>query len=82
MLTVLGNKGYVIFYTCDCGVSGKCIIKPLSEGGAIVVDIRCPLCSAKERIKLLRDGSDDDGDFSWACVLYNEVTDYELKEDL
>lgn len=82
MLKVLGNKNFVVFYECDCGIKGKCIIKPLSKEGAIIVDIRCPLCSAKERIKLLREGQDENGDFSWACVLYNEVTDYELREDL
>lgn len=82
MLNVIGNKGHTIFYRCDCGVSGRCLIKPLSKEGTVIVDIRCPVCSDKERIKLEQGKFDENGDLSWACVIYNEVTDYELKEDL
>jgi hypothetical protein len=37
---------------------------------------------ATERIKLQASKDVDSNELSWACVIYNEVTDYEVKEDL
>lgn len=79
MIKILGAKDFTVFYKCDCGVAGKCMIKPLSDKGTIITNITCPICKASERIKFTQ-GKDTVG-FSWACVIYNEVTDYELMED-
>lgn len=81
MLKVLRNEGNKVFYKCDCGIKGKCIIKPLGKAGDIVLDIRCPVCEATERVQILQ-GHNEEGDFTWACVLLNEITDYEVKEEL
>lgn len=81
MIKILGNEDYTIRYKCDCGVSGKCMIKPLSKEGTIITNITCPICGTTERIKLISE-IEDDKTFSWACVIYNEITDYELKENL
>lgn len=80
MIKVTGNEGLTVFYECDCGVSGRCMIKPLSENGIIITDIRCPICLEGERIKMAQKDSSDE--LSWGCVIYNEITDYEIKEDL
>jgi len=82
MLKILGNKDYTIYYECDCGVKGQCMVKPLSDTKAMIVDIKCPICMETERIKLQVSKGVDNNELSWACVIYNEVTDYELKEDL
>ena len=83
MIRVKGNKDCTIYYDCDCGVKGRCMVKPLSEERAMIVDIRCPLCLATERIKLSPQVLKvDEDELSWACVIYNEVTDYELREEL
>jgi len=79
MVKVTGNDGLTVFYECDCGVKGKCMIKPLSEEGIMITDITCPICLTKERIKMTQDDSDE---LSWGCVIYNEVTDYEIREEL
>ena len=62
------------------------MIKPLSEQGTLITNITCPICGATERVRLVRYEKNreevDDQSFSWACVIYNEVTEYELREDL
>jgi hypothetical protein len=85
MIEIIGNKDYTVYYRCECGVAGRCMVKPLSEEGAIITNITCPVCRITERVKLIqRDRIGDVGEavFSWACVIFNEVTDYELKENL
>ena len=83
MIEIIGNKDYTVYYRCDCGVAGQCIVKPLSEEGTIITNITCPVCRVVERVKLeQREGKVDSSKFSWAVVVYNEITDYELKEDL
>lgn len=85
-MEIIGNKNYTVFYRCDCGVSGQCIIKPLSKEGTLMTNVICPVCNKSERVKLIQYENDreevKEGLFSWALVVYNEVTGYELKEDL
>jgi len=79
MIRIIGNDDLTVFYECDCGVKGKCMIKPLSEG-TIIADVRCPICFKVARVKMTqRDESDK---ISWGCVIENEVTEYELREEL
>lgn len=87
MIEILGNNGCDVHYKCSCGVKGKCMIKPVETEGLIITNITCPLCYATERVKLVQYNKDkekviNNNKFSWACVLYNEVTDYDLKEEL
>jgi hypothetical protein len=85
MIEILGNKGCTIHYKCSCGVSGRCMIKPLSSEGTVLVNVSCPICDATERVKLIQyEGKKEDvsDGLSWACVLYNEVVGYEFKENL
>ncbi len=87
MIEIIGNNGCTVHYRCSCGVKGKCMIKPLEAEGMVIVNITCPLCYNTERVKLVQYEEDKEEamntkKISWACVLYNEITDYELKEDL
>lgn len=87
MIEIIGNNGCTVHYRCSCGVKGKCMIKPLEAEGMVIVNITCPLCYSTERVKLVQYEEDKEEamntkKISWACVLYNEITDYELKEDL
>jgi hypothetical protein len=63
------------------------MIKPVESEGLVIANITCPLCNCTERVKLIQYEGDKEEALSkhkitWACVLYNEVTDYELREDL
>ncbi len=86
MVKILDNKDNVISYECDCGVRGKCMVKPQKNGAAIVVDVRCPVCLSVERIVLLQYKSDEekskikDGDLSWSSVS-NEIVEFLSKEE-
>jgi len=87
MIEITKNEGFTVYYRCGCGVSGKCMIKPLESEGIVIANIKCPLCYATERVKLIQYEEDKEDamssqKISWACILYNEVTDYELKENL
>ena len=84
MIEIIGNKDYTVYYKCDCGVAGQCIVKPLSEEGIIITNITCPVCRVVEHVKLEQREKEevDSNKFSWAVVVYNEITDYELKENL
>lgn len=86
MIKITGNKGCTVYYTCECGVKGRCMIKPLVDDGMVIVNITCPLCYSSKRVKLIQyEGNKEEAmatdKLSWACVLFNEVTDYELQED-
>lgn len=87
MIEIIGNKDWTVFYSCDCGIKGRCMIKPLEEGGVIVTNITCPLCFDSKVVKFVqyeesKEEATSTNKVSWACVVENEVTDYELKEDL
>jgi hypothetical protein len=85
MIEITGNKGCTVHYRCECGVTGRCMIKPLEAEGMVIANITCPLCNATERVKLVQyeeDMEEAKNKISWAVVLYNEITDYELREDL
>ena len=63
------------------------MIKPLEAEGMVIANITCPLCYATERVKLVQYEEDKEEamntkKISWACVLFNEITEYELKENL
>lgn len=85
MIKATGNEENKIYYECDCGTKGYCLIKPQEEDAAIVIDIQCPNCSQIERMVLLQYSSDenkerllerlDEADLSWTSVLETEVVD-------
>jgi len=91
MVKILRNEGNVIIYECDCGVRGQCMVKPLAQDAAIVVDVRCPLCFAVERTVLLQYESEEEKikiannlnetELSWSPILSNEITEYYLRKD-
>ncbi len=81
MIKILENKGNDIIYECDCGVKGKCMIKPLEDSGTIVVDVRCPICLDVERVVLAQYKEEEDTDnldMSWSAILSNEIIEYYL----
>ncbi len=85
MIEIIGNKGLTVHYKCSCGVQGRCMIKPLESKGIMITNITCPLCLVTERVKLVQYEEDKEeamSKISWAYVLHNEVTEYELKDDL
>jgi len=81
MIKITGNENNSVNYDCSCGVKGKCMIKPMGDAGIIIVNIRCPVCLAIERIKLVPYKKEKAEDYSWACVISNEVTGYYLTEE-
>jgi len=76
MIEIKGTKGNAILYSCSCGIEGRCLVKPLSDGPC-VVNIKCPLCSATTQVKLTQ-SDQTDRELSWACVLKNEVLEYKI----
>jgi len=91
MVKILKNEDNVITYECDCGVKGKCMVKPLETDAAIVVDVRCPLCLDVERVVIVQYTSDEEGQkikkdlnnaqLSWSPVISNKITDYLIKKE-
>jgi len=56
--STLTNKSNVLYYACDCGASGTCVVKPSKRDSAIVVDIICPHCEEGERVLIAQYSSD------------------------
>jgi len=91
MVKILKNEKNVILYECDCGVVGKCMVKPLEGEATIVVDVRCPVCLSTERVVIVQYESDeekfqimenlDDVDLSWSTIISNEVVEFLSKEE-
>jgi len=87
MIEILGNDGFTVNYKCSCGIKGKCMLKPPETGSVIISNITCPLCGATERVKIVQYEKDKEDalatkEITWTCVIYNEITDYEVKENL
>jgi hypothetical protein len=76
MITIKGTGENTVFYKCNCGIEGQCLVKPLSNGPC-VVNIKCPICSATTQVTLTND-SESAKDMSWACVVKNEILKYKL----
>ena len=84
MVRIVGNKGNTIYYECDCGTSGKCMVKPVGKSKAILVDIGCPICHERDRVVLLQYDDNEERDriienlneeeLSWSLILSNEIT--------
>lgn len=91
MVKILSNDKNIIEYECGCGVKGKCMVKPLEQDAAIVVDVKCPICSKVERTVLLQYESEEEkskiasnlneAELSWSPIVSNEIIDYYLKEE-
>jgi len=85
MITILKNEKNDIIYTCDCGIQGKCMVKPQEENSIIVVDVRCPICLGEgKRVVLSQsDGnnSSENLEFSWSPIIKNEIIDYTIKNE-
>lgn len=91
MITILRNEQNNIIYACDCGVKGKCMIKPQETDAAIVVDVRCPICLDVKRVVLTQYGSEEDRqeivnnldnmNLSWSLIISNDIIEYSLKKD-
>jgi len=80
MIKVSGNKGYTIFYGCDCGAKGKCLVRPLGNTKAIVVNVGCAMCDSTSRVVLIQQEDEvllaenpEDIKYSGAFVVKNGV---------
>jgi len=79
----LTNKNNIVYYTCDCGASGTCVIKPAKKDSAIVADVICPHCEEGERVLIAQYSSDDSRksilkdintmDLEWSLLLNYEI---------
>lgn len=89
MINVTGNDKNTINYSCDCGATGFCTIKPMEKEAAIVIDVRCPLCFEVERIVMVQyreektkrrlEKSLNEIDLSWSSTLVNKINWDDLK---
>ena len=85
MIKVIKNEGNLVYYKCDCGVNGRCMIKPLKGEGTIVVNIKCAMCNELDRVVLLQYKSEEEktrlmknineSELSWSLILSNEIVD-------
>ena len=80
MITIEGNEANTIRYSCDCGIKGECILKPQSGNRIIIVDIICPHCEDKERVKIIQYDTEENKkllekkmDLSWSVILENRI---------
>jgi phosphoribosyl 1,2-cyclic phosphodiesterase len=82
MIKITGNDHNIIFYSCDCGTKGRCLVKPLEEGGTILVDVTCAICDSASRVLLKQITKDEKNtsDLAWSLVIENEVLSYEPKD--
>ena len=83
MVNIIRNEGSTIYYSCDCGTNGCCMIRPFDSGKTIVVDVECPNCYQVERVTLLQQDSEEsrddvleninEVDFTWSVVVGNKI---------
>lgn len=82
MITILRNENNNIIYKCDCGVKGKCMVKPKEKDSVIVVDVRCPICLETKRIFLKQyENNLTTPEISWSPIVTNDIIEYSLRKD-
>ncbi len=82
MLQINSINEYTIDYKCSCGASGECMFKPPKGNAIIMVVIRCPMCEATERLKIMKYDTEEskkqltiESDLYWAVVIDNKIKD-------
>lgn len=75
MLKIVKIEDNNIYYNCDCGVIGKCMIRPTNDSPTIVVNVACAMCNQNDMVTLTQECVEEvDGpDISWAYIISNEV---------
>ena len=83
MVRIIRNEGNTVYYSCDCGTKGKCMIRPLGKSDTLVMNITCALCEQTERVVLIQYETDDEreklinnlseAELSWSLIISNEV---------
>jgi hypothetical protein len=88
MVRITKNDGNTIYYECDCGAKGQCMIKPLGKNSALVMYLPCALCSQMEKVVLIQYETDEEKEkilnnlneteLSWTLILSNEVNTHDV----
>jgi len=81
MLKILDIKKHTIKYECSCGVFGECMFKAPDENTTLIIELRCPVCEATERLKILKYDSEeskldllkDNSNLHWATIVDNKI---------
>jgi len=80
MIKITGNKDHSIFYECDCGVKGQCLVRPLGDSKALIVNVKCAMCGSSSRVVLIQQeekaklaNNPEDIEYSGAFVTKNSV---------
>lgn len=76
MLTVNKIIDNSIFYTCGCGVEGKCIYKSFSSTTPSILTIRCPSCATSLLVTIGNESQtnqEEDINYSLSIIVSNEV---------
>lgn len=79
MVTVTKTANNSVEYVCECGTTGRCLIRPFDEKNVIVVNIECAFCSQASRVVLTKEDSTDinEAEMSFAIVLSNKIINKE-----
>lgn len=74
MIKITGNVDNVVYYSCSCGIMGRCATKPLSIIGEKVVRIECPHCEDIATLVINTESNcDEDTVYSLSIVLDNTI---------
>lgn len=81
MITIKEIHHHTLDYECSCGVLGECMFKPPDGNSLMLIEVRCPMCGASERVKVMKYDSaegkkelmTDDAQLDWVIVLDNKI---------
>lgn len=75
MVSIVKTANNNVEYLCECGTTGRCLIRPFDDKDVLVVDIACAFCAKSSRVVLTKEESTDvnEADMSFAIVLSNKI---------
>lgn len=84
MITITEQKDNALYYECDCGSKGVCVLKHSKKATAVIVaDVICKGCGQAERLTILRYDSEErkralladfgNVDLSWVPFFNEEI---------
>lgn len=81
MITINEIHHHTLDYECSCGTLGECMFKPPDGNTIMLIEVKCPMCEASERVEIMKYDSEKgkkellskEAQLDWVIVIDNKI---------